>query len=304
MNSRAYWEQVNRDKHDKLKGGINATVLRKLSYFVPPISEQRAIAGVLDKLQDAVAAQQAIIDRTTELKAALTATLFTEGIRGEALKETEIGLMPKGWQTKPLGEVVSQPQYGLSIRGEATGKYPILRMNCQRNGRVEFDKLQFVDIDAKTFDAYRLRPGDILFNRTNSIDLVGRTAICESERDAVFASYLIRLQTKPDELLPVFLNHYFNWEKTQQNLKALATRGVSQSNISGGKLKTFVVPVPALDEQTEIAAALDAMDKRVGQAEKQHQLCSELFAAMLDELMTGRIRVNELDLADDFASNS
>ncbi|RIK79391.1 MAG: hypothetical protein DCC68_13385 [Planctomycetota bacterium] len=261
------------------------------------ISEQRAIAAVLGKLQAAVAAQQAIIDRTAELKAALMAKLFTEGTRGEPTKETVSGIVPISWGSKPLGDAIEPPQYGLSVRGEAAGRYPILRMNCQRNGRVAFDDLQYVDIDDRTFAAYKLRRGDILFNRTNSADLVGRTAIFDDDRDAVFASYLIRMQPRRDELLPAYLNHYLNWERTQQRLKAIATRGVSQSNISAGKLKIFDVAFPTPDEQEEIAGALGAVDQRIAFAEAQRELSHELFAAMLDELMTGRIRVNELDLA-------
>jgi type I restriction enzyme S subunit len=262
---------------------------------LPTRNEQRVIAVVLDKLQAAIAAQQAIIDRTAELKAALMAKLFTEGLHGESTTETPNGTMPNSWDLVALGEVITQAQYGLSVRGEPEGKYPILRMNCQRDGRVWFRDLQYVNIDAATFAAFRLKDGDILFNRTNSIDLVGRTAIFRLRHDAVFASYLIRLRTDGEKLLPDFLNYFFNMDRTQKALKQLASRGVSQSNISASKLKTFLIPIPPLGEQQEMVSILATLDEKLRFAEARLALYQELFSAMLNELMTGQIRVQDID---------
>ena len=92
-------------------------------------------------------------------------------------------------------------------------------MNCQDDGRVRFRDLQYVDVDEATFSAFRLEEGDLLFNRTNSIEHVGRTAIFEGAKEAVFASYLVRLKVDALRCLPRFLNYYMNRKEVQHDIK-------------------------------------------------------------------------------------
>ncbi|HLB49693.1 MAG TPA: restriction endonuclease subunit S [Anaerolineales bacterium] len=271
----------------------------RLSTFqvpIPPLPEQRAIAHVLSKIQAAAEAQAAIAGRARELKRALMARLFTEGLRGEPLKETEIGPMPEGWEVAPLGDCVTQAQYGLSVRGEESGKYPILRMTNQQNGVIVPANLQHVNISENELAKFKVNRGELLFNRTNSMELVGRTAIFDLEEDYVFASYLIRVAVIREKLEPHFLNFYLNDENSQARLKGLATRGVSQSNISASRLRTFIIPVPSLDEQREIARILQTVDAKIASAERKRARLEELFRAMLGQLMTGRVRAIRLPL--------
>lgn len=160
------------------------------------------------------------------------------------------------WPTAFLGDLVVQAKYGLSLRGSTTGETPILRMNCQDRGRVVFRDIQYVSIDAKTLANYRLEEGDLLFNRTNSYELVGRTALFSGQLAAVFASYLIRLKVDRRRVDPEFLNFYLNWAPIQRQLKQFASRGVSQSNISASKLRDLEVVVPSVAQQRAIAAIL------------------------------------------------
>ena len=264
----------------------------------PMISEQQAISALLSRVRDAVRVQDQgnIVGR--ELKCTAMQMLFTRGLRGEPQKETELGTMPEGWELRPIGEFAHQMQYGLSMRGAESGRYPILRMNCQQDGKVLLRDLQFVNIDCETAKTYRVKPNDLLFNRTNSYELVGRTAIVEEATDAVFASYLVRVSVDENRLCPRFLNHFFNWDAAQSELKKLASRGVSQANISAGKLREFSVPVPSLDEQQEIVAILDAIDRKINLHRRKRTVLEELFKALLHKLMTGEIRVGELDLTE------
>ena len=284
----------------KMEGSTGRQRLRKdlikeLQIPFPPLPEQRAIAHVLSKIQAAAQDRAAIAGRARELKRALMAKLFTEGLRrGEPLKETEMGPMPESWEVAPLGDCLRQAQYGLSVRGEKSGKYPLLRMTNQQNGVIVPTDLQYVNIDEQEIMKFRLNRRELLFNRTNSIDLVGRTALFDLEGDYVFASYLIRLAVVDDVLDPRFLNYYLNEESSQARLKGLATRGVSQSNISASRLKTFQVPVPTLDEQRDIARILQVMDAKIAAAERKRAGLEELFRAMLGDLMTGRVRATLL----------
>ena len=261
----------------------------------PTLSEQKAISTVLGKVRAAMRVQDQIIAAAQELKRAAMQTLFTRGLRGEARKEMEIGPVPESWEVRPLGEFAHQLQYGLSIRGAASGRYPILRMNCQQDGKVLFRDLQYVDIDCETAKIYQVSPNDLLFNRTNSYELVGRTAIAEQTTDAVFASYLVRVSVDESRLHPRFLNHFLNWDSAQGELKKLASRGVSQANISASKLRGFAVPVPSLDEQREIVAILDTIDRKMDLHRRKRAMLEELFKALLHKLMTGELRVGELE---------
>lgn len=270
---------------------IGSSSLEALMLPLPPKWEQITIATVLRKLEAAVEIQDGIVASLKELKASAMAKLFREGLRGEPLKQTEIGEIPESWEVTPLGQLIVLAQYGLSIRGERSGRSPMLRMNCQDDGRVIFRDLQFVDLDAKIFETFRLSDGDLLFNRTNSFELVGRTSIFHGDREAVFASYLIRLRVDRQSMDPDYLNYYLQLRSVQNALKGLATRGVSQSNISASKLRLFPVGVPSLKEQRQIAETLDRLSLAVLEAMRKDFLLRQIFAALLQQLMSGQIRV-------------
>jgi len=220
--------------------------------------------------------------------------LFTEGLRGEKQKETEIGLVPESWNVVELDELLSVTQYGPSVRGDSEGKHPILRMTNQANGKIVGNNLQYVNVSNSEFDKFRVARGDILFNRTNSFELVGRTAIFDLQGDFVFASYLIRMRTNAERLNPFFLNCYFNWNEAQARLKSIATRAVSQSNISATRLRTFVIPLPTIQEQTEIVSQLNTIDQKIELHVQKKTLLEELFRTLLRQLMTGQVRVSKI----------
>jgi type I restriction enzyme S subunit len=211
------------------------------------------------------------------------------------LKETEIGPAPEHWDVVKLGEVVTKTQYGLSLRGQISGQYPILRMNNLTEGCVDSHGLQFVDLDKDTFTKFRMNRGDVLFNRTNSYDLVGKTALFDLHDSYVFASYLIRIVTQDKLLFSPFVNYYMNTWFGQSHLKSLATRAVGQSNISASKLKGFLIPLPSITEQQRIARMLSSVDSKI-KAEKNRKVALQaLFKTMLHDLMMGKIRVKDLE---------
>lgn len=203
---------------------------------------------------------------------------------------TELGELPASWRVAPLGEFLSEAQYGASVKGGKSGSYPILRMTNQVNGSISSANLQYADISAREFETFRVQRGDILFNRTNSFELVGRTAIFDLDGDYVFASYLIRLRAIAPVLDPFFLNVYLNAAETQRRLKAIATRAVSQSNISASRLRTFVVPLPPIGEQRKIAAVLGLVQQAMELQEQLMGLTAALKKALLHQLFTAGLR--------------
>ena len=288
---------------NKVVSGSTMPYIRKgdLERFpvpLPPLPEQKKIAHVLSTVQRAIEAQERIIQSTTELKKALMHKLFTEGTRGEPQKQTEIGPVPESWEVAPLGDSLLVAQYGLSVKGNPEGNYPILRMTNQANGRIVANNLQFVKIGEADFKKFKVESGDILFNRTNSLELVGRTAIHDIKGDFVFASYLIRLRTKEEKLNPFFLNIHFNRDETQAHLKSIATRAVSQSNISATRLKGFAVPLPCIEEQAEIVTQAEALEAKLMTHRRKHESLQDLFRTLLHGLMTAKIRSHYIELQE------
>ena len=269
--------------------------IQKVYVPLPPLTEQRRIAHVLAAVQTPIEQQARLIALMRELKSALMGKLFTEGLRREKQKETDIGLVPESWHVLSLDELLTRTQYGLSVRGEDTGSCGILRMTNQVEGKIATDKMQYVNIGRKDFEKYRLEHGDILFNRTNSLELVGRTAIHDIEGEYVFASYLIRLNTDEKKLNPFFLNQFLNWDESQRRLKSIALRAIGQSNISATRLRTFQIPVPPLEEQTEIITNIETVIGKIELHRRRKEILEELFRTLLQQLMTGQTRVNKLD---------
>jgi type I restriction enzyme S subunit len=274
---------------------LSKSRLSELIIPQPELPEQRKIAQVLSKVQKAIEQQDKLIRTTTELKKALMQKLFTEGTRGESQRETEIGLVPESWEVVKMEECLLQTQYGLSAKGNEKGNVPILRMTNQKDGYISDENLQYVNISEKEMEKFKVNTDDVIFNRTNSFELVGRTAIFKLSGDYIFASYLIRLITNSKKLYPEFLNFYLNADETQNRLKSIATRGVSQSNISATRLRGFVIPLLSLAEQLEIISTMKTFNQKIEYQNKKKQTLTALFKTLLHELMTGQRRVHELE---------
>ena len=262
--------------------------------------EQQKIVKILDAIQEAVEIQEKIIEKTKELKRSLMAELFKYGApsfrKGRKLKKTEIGEIPEDWEVVKLEEVTREIIYGISKKGKKEGKYPVLRMNNLEDGKINCKDLQFVNLESSEFEKFKLEKGDVLFNRTNSLDLVGKTSLFTLDGDFVFASYLLRIRTIKDRLLPEYLNYYFNFEKTQQELKSLASRGASQVNISASKLSNSPIPLPPLPEQQEIAEILQTVDEKIEIERRKKELYEEFFKTMLHKIMNQEIDVENIEV--------
>ena len=275
----------------KRRGGqplITQSIIHELKIPLPPLPEQRAIAHVLQTIQEAKATRQRELALERERKAALMDYLFSYGTKGEPRKQTEVGEIPESWEVIQLEQVLENTQYGLSAKANLKKQgYPLLRMNNLVDGLVNTSDLKHIQLDKEELEKFRLNKGDVLFNRTNSFDLVGKTGLFDKEGDYVFASYLIRLATDARRLNSYFLSFYFNWKAIQVELKRLSFRGAGQSNISASKLKMFEIRLPSLLEQQQIADVLCAFDTKIATLEQEAERLDELFHAMLNELMTG-----------------
>jgi len=267
----------------------------------PPPDEQPAIACILDAVDTALVRTHAAVDRAREVKRSLVQRAFSEGVRGEPTRKTAIGLLPKSWEVVPVSSVVSTFQYGLSVPMQTKGDLPILRMGNIQDGAVVLSDLKFVTLSAKDVAAYRLNRGDVLFNRTNSQEWVGKVGIYRHDTPAVFASYLIRLLPDGTKVDNYYLGHALRSYTSQCRIKRYATPGVQQVNINATNLGKVLVPLPVgpngLDEQREIAAMLEAADAVVGGYEPVLAAQQALKNSLMHDLLTGRVRVRDTSKA-------
>ena len=181
----------------------------------------------------------------------------------------------------PIGRILKKCEYGISISMNTEGEgYPIFRMNEIENC-FALRPGKYAAIPKFVFEQYRLKENDILFNRTNSFEFVGRTGIVKDQIDCTFASYLIRLVPDPDVILPEFLTIYLNTPFGIGQIKRRAMRSINQANVSGAEIKKIQIPIIDLREQRKIANTLNETFNAIRKSEQlyadaQHLLESEL----------------------------
>ncbi|WP_377130624.1 hypothetical protein [Rufibacter roseus] len=151
-----------------------------------------------------------------------------------------------------LGKTFTKCQYGISISmNEKLKGFPIFRMNEINNCVLEKAK-KYANIPKAIFEKYKLLPNDVLFNRTNSIDFVGRTGIFKEGEESTFASYLVRVNTNEDLVLPEFLTMYLNTEFGKGQIRRRAMPSINQANVSAAELRRIFIPLVDLVEQNSL----------------------------------------------------
>ncbi|WP_179989435.1 restriction endonuclease subunit S [Acinetobacter sp. YH12252] len=159
--------------------------------------------------------------------------------------------LPSEWYWDTLGNITSGVEYGTSAKSKESGSVPVIRMGNIQQGAIDWDDLVYTS-DEQEIEQYELKAGDVLFNRTNSPELVGKTAIYKGEQPAIFAGYLIRVNHYSNLIDSNFLNYYLNSHIAKTYGNSVKTDGVNQSNINGEKLQNYPFPFCSLEEQKEI----------------------------------------------------
>ena len=157
--------------------------------------------------------------------------------------------IPVGWEWCRLRDVIYPPKYGTSSKSLSYGDVPVLRMGNIQDGKVVYDKLVFSN-NVEDNRKYILQDGDLLFNRTNSAELVGKTAIFKGNRHVIYAGYLILL--RPIKTNSEYLNYIFSSPYVRSYCKEVKTIGVQQCNINAEKISQLLVPIAPFEEQMRI----------------------------------------------------
>lgn len=210
----------------------------------------------------------------------------------QGYKKTKIGWIPEDWEIHHFGSLTKTSQYGLSMNASEVGKIPILRMGNIEGGKINYKNLSYVNVSDIKRTKYMVRKNDLLFNRTNSLDLVGKLGIVTEPKPAVFASYLIRFQIITTLAFPPFVAYCFNTPISRIKIKKFATPGVCQYNINQAELqKHFVIAIPPIPEQKKIAEILSIWDKAIDQTRNLIDAKKRRKKALIQQLLVGKTRL-------------
>lgn len=253
---------------------LKFSALASLPLAVPPLDQQRRIAEILDTIDESMQATERVIAKLRT---------FRTGLVRRSVKDAE-----EGTGSRSLSEVLPTVEYGISAPLGASGSVPVLRMGNLQAGSVDVSELRYTGQEAAALPL--LRVGDVLFNRTNSIAQVGKTAIWRGELPrATFASYLVRL-TPSAELLPDYLNLWMNTPETQNAIRRWATTAIQQVNINPTNLRRCEIRVPPIDAQKQVVSSVAAFDSRLAEEAAVLSKLRRTRDGLATDLLSGRVR--------------
>ncbi|MEQ9887836.1 restriction endonuclease subunit S [Pectobacterium zantedeschiae] len=262
-------KELNDRKTGINESGLNMTQERFLTLpvIIAPLEEQKKIAEKLDVLLTQVDSIKSRLDQIPLILKKFRQSVLTAAVSGKLTEDWRKKSELINWKKGILGEFIKKPSYGSSAKSQIQGLVPVLRMGNIQEGKLDWSDLVFTS-SKDEIEKYKLEPNDILFNRTNSPELVGKTSIFKGERDAIYAGYLIRIKCLP-VLNPDFLNYHLNSPFAKDYCYSVKSDGVSQSNINAQKLSAYPLHCPPLEEQTEIVRRVEQLFTYADGVEKQ-----------------------------------
>lgn len=283
---------------------INNENIGSIQVSLPPLPEQKAIAGVLATTQKAIETQDKTIAAARKLKKSLMRHLFTYGPVSVAeaekvpLKDTEIGTVPEHREQKELGEI-SDITYGVQAAvanlTDSSRGIPILtNINIRNDGMLDTSTLRYYPLPENKRDRLILKKGDILFNwRSGSQYHVGKTAMFNLDGDYTFSSFILRFRANRDFVDNEYLFRYLYLLKDIGFFTSRRSQSSVNSVFNASLAAKIPVFLPSMSDQTGIAITLLSVDQKLRTEEKRGAALETLFRTMLHHLMTGKIRVKD-----------
>jgi type I restriction enzyme, S subunit len=273
-----YWSQVELNARGAAQAGVNATTLKSLRVPLPSLEEQRRIAEVLDRAEALRAKRRAAL----ALLDTLTQTIFLDLFGDPAKNEHK-------WPVCRIGDLLTSATYGTSEKASATGAYPVLRMNnITRTGQIDLGELKYMDLAPEEQERFLCRAGDILFNRTNSVDLVGKTAIYRFEKPVAYAGYLIRLRVTADNH-PEYVAGFLNTQFAKRVLRSMCKSIIGMANINASEVKGIQIGRPPLALQRSFASRVTGIERLKSIHRAASAKLDELFASLQHRAFRGEL---------------
>lgn len=245
-------DEILRDFRGATIGGISRKFAEITKIPLPPFATQQKIAEVLDKAQELIDKRKEQIEKLDMFLQSVFVDIF-----GDPKKN------PRGWEKGKIRDMVSEVRYGTSKKAnDKIGQYPILRMgNITYGGYWDFTDLKYIDLDNSELSKYLVYKGDLLFNRTNSKDLVGKTAVYKKNTPMAYAGYLIRVRVN-QRATPEYLWGYLNSNYGKLILKNICKNIIGMANINAQELQNVEILSPPLDIQNKFAQIVEETERQ------------------------------------------
>lgn len=245
---------------------------------LPSIDKQQKIVSILDKADEIRTKKKQANEKLDEFLKSTFIDMFGN-------PETN----NKHWEAGTIRDIVKEAKYGTSSKAGSEGEYPILRMgNLTYNGAITLDDLKYIDLKSEELDKYLVRKGDILFNRTNSKELVGKTALFRYEQSMAFAGYLVRVRTN-EKAKAEFLSAYMNSDYMKNMLQLKCKNIVGMANINAQELQDFGIYIPPMAFQDKFAQIVEKVEAQKQKNELVIEQMDNLFNSLSQRAFKGEL---------------
>ena len=269
--------------------------LKEFRLSLPPLPEQKKIAHILSTVQRTIEAQERIIQITTELKKAFMHKLFTEGLRNEPQKQTEIGPVPESWELLPISDLF-ETQLGKMLSQKAKvgdSPKPYLRNKNIQWGRIDTDDLLTMDFNEREAEKFLLWSGDLLICEGGE---VGRAAVWHgSITECYYQKALHRLRPKSTKITNEYMALWMMFAFLLTNTYGVTGTRTTIAHLPEIKLKPLLVPIPSREERDELVRSINSIEQKIETHRGKLNSLQDLFRTLLNELMTAKTRVNGIE---------
>jgi type I restriction enzyme S subunit len=254
--------------------------LEALPIFLPPLPEQRRIGSILDQAELIRQKRQEGLQLAEELLPATFLDLFGDP-----------AINPHGWRTAALGEYVVDVQYGTAAKANEAGRgLPLLRMNnITEGGYFDLTDLKWCEVVGVRRAASTVRRGDLLFNRTNSPKLVGKTAVWNRDEGYAFAGYLVRVRFDESRLLPDYVGGFLNSRYGKCLLCTRARPSNNMSNFSAGEFRKIPLLIPDIEVQRHFQQLVWRAQALRERQREQVEQAGELLRGLVQRAFRGEL---------------
>lgn len=268
MNSDFFENKCIQSAKGIAQKNLSTEWLKEVLIPLPSLEEQKKIAERLDAVSDLLEKQKQLLAEQDNLIKSIFYDMF-----GDPTTNT------KNWKQGKIKDVVEDIQYGLSEKADEIGEFPILRMNnISYSGEMDYSDLKYVN--KKPDEKYFLKKGDILFNRTNSKDLVGKTGMYDKDDAMLYAGYLIRIRTK-DDCLPIFLKTYMNLPQLKVYFREKCKSIVGMANINAKEVQSISFYLPPIELQQKFATIVEGIEAQKEKIKSSIAETQTLFASLM-----------------------
>ena len=269
--SKALKEIENRTAFVTVKH-LSAKELNQLEIDVPNYTTQTDIAKVLTQIESIISARQQQLQKLDELVKARFVEMFGT-----------YPINPMGWETGTIRDIIADIRYGSSRPAVDGGKYPYLRMNnITYGGELDLSETKRIDIPDNELDKCTVQRGDVLFNRTNSKELVGKTCVYNRDEPMVLAGFVIRVRVT-ERVLSEFLSAFLNADFSKQMLFSMCKSAIGQANINAQEMQNIGIYFPPIELQREFVQFKEQVNKTKGAVQKAIDEAQLLFDSLMQK---------------------